>query len=1372
MKIKLLIIFLILFIHLYSVSSQDQVLGEVEISSTKFLIDASNIDTKINYLIDNTLSKPKLVITSLSGDAKDIDDIAKVSKDKTSIAFNDFTKDEVSLGSKISINGGIIHLFFGIIVVLSFGLKSKNNNNSHSSFNWLIVLVFGMVLFSNITSSLDLLKVSIQIDFKAPSTYKFDSLELSLGSGSSNIIGLVSNTLKVDACSNLKDHQVKMNQLSISSRLEVCSSKDISITSLQLASSNAQVNLNSTSNINLHFFNGYSGSIKVKSNQLNIDSGCNIKTVGTSSEGSCGTGGSNIVINSGSTTTISNVQITCPVESTWRPTTSSSESPISPLILTQQPKTDYLYDETNLTFMAQSLFSSTSLTDGPQGVSNSFTINLAPNAPNSNWLVGKTSTPSLKAFNQYEFSLSLKLGQALNKYNVISNMTLFFYNPNHITDPNASNQYFKYSPRDPIFSQLFTGDFSSSTDFKKISLIFTPTVDIGVSVMAVQVNRTTKNGSTATTVFIALETPTLLKKDSELVTIQKPPLELDPQDTSTCPYKDTDLVHWHDPSIWPNNLVPLPSSNIVLPEGKRALISPCSISQTDVYQKISIPKNSELVFTDSNITIHIHDILVLGKFTMGTKSCRYNSYINIIFHGSKTTEDTISQHYGSKGIAVEKGGFISIHGKQYHYTWTKLSATVWSDSVNWEVGQQVLITTSIFKDEVDNQNEVLTIAAIQGKTIQFTTPVKFYHYGGQEYQSEVALLSRRIVLNGDGDGSADNDSFGGHVLVVGEGQFAGIQLKKCGQTNLKARYPLHFHLAGIVKNSFISDCSVTNSYYRCYTIHGTSNLTLSNNVAFDARGHCYYLEDGVEVDNNLLFNLAAYVHPIGSPAQGRDQKGQNFKQSDELTQPADSAAGGFYITNASGGWAIYSFPNLPSPIGQFIDSPIIPQQYPIKEFKSNTAHSSGYFNPHTASIYVGGYLYYNRGDGLLYYSSGRYSRPTYINCSAVPGNEVSISISHWGERVEVNRYESHDTVRSASVFGEAWLNNAIINGRSGNIVAQGFDDEYTRQGFQFYDTNVKTILSNIVFRNYIHFPYAADPEEDNCVFIGMTHSDEFKPQFMSVIKNITIQGTATSQYIGHRIIDTGSSRHFNFLDSDGSVFSTPTKRTPKIIGSHESFWNFDNSCNFNSDWRVYVCDKDQYEISYIAPIIPGYIDTGLASAEVHVGNISLFGSGISDRRTMAVTKNPGITGIGKFGWYLYLPAGSPTYMKIWVGQVAFGQHIFFAMPYPSGTTFSVSCDFKGTKLYKNYTLGASAIDVRDSDGSKYYFDETHLFIKIVNFALDGSSDEYFERSGAKVYDTIKYYFIHITATNTITPPTKPINGFFTNLPDVLPSSTL
>ena len=54
-------------------------------------------------------------------------------------------------------------------------------------------------------------------------------------------------------------------------------------------------------------------------------------------------------------------------------------------------------------------------------------------------------------------------------------------------------------------------------------------------------------------------------------------------------------------------------------------------------------------------------------------------------------------------------------------------------------------------------------------------------------------------------------------------------------------------MMGTVSDSFFEDCAVQNSFFRAYTVHGTSSSRVSRNVAYDVSGSAYYLEDGNEV---------------------------------------------------------------------------------------------------------------------------------------------------------------------------------------------------------------------------------------------------------------------------------------------------------------------------------------------------------------------------------------------------------------------------------------------------------------------------------------------------------------------------------------------
>lgn len=138
-------------------------------------------------------------------------------------------------------------------------------------------------------------------------------------------------------------------------------------------------------------------------------------------------------------------------------------------------------------------------------------------------------------------------------------------------------------------------------------------------------------------------------------------------------------------------------------------------------------------------------------------------------------------------------GVLEMHGKQYHPTWSRLKANVdpgddrlyLQDNVNWEPGQRVLITTTFYSDDWWDQNEVLEIKAVDRNLIQFRSPIKNHHYAGIEYQAEVGLLSRRILLQGDE--SSENEKYGGHVLIMGEGRISGVATYRMGQMNKLGR---------------------------------------------------------------------------------------------------------------------------------------------------------------------------------------------------------------------------------------------------------------------------------------------------------------------------------------------------------------------------------------------------------------------------------------------------------------------------------------------------------------------------------------------------------------------------------------------------------
>lgn len=179
------------------------------------------------------------------------------------------------------------------------------------------------------------------------------------------------------------------------------------------------------------------------------------------------------------------------------------------------------------------------------------------------------------------------------------------------------------------------------------------------------------------------------------------------------------------------------------------------------------------------------------------------------------------------------------------------------DLVNWQPGQRIVVTTTELKDSRDwHRNEERTIVAVYRTTlgsavsaIEVDQPISFLHFGGKEYQAEVSLISRNIIVQGDPVNSEPTDTanavckdpsdgstypcedkyltgFGGHIFVysaAAQGRFSGVEMYRVGQTNVLARYPIHFHMMGDItsKNytaTYVQDSAVHDSYFRCYAV--------------------------------------------------------------------------------------------------------------------------------------------------------------------------------------------------------------------------------------------------------------------------------------------------------------------------------------------------------------------------------------------------------------------------------------------------------------------------------------------------------------------------------------------------------------------------
>ena len=436
--------------------------------------------------------------------------------------------------------------------------------------------------------------------------------------------------------------------------------------------------------------------------------------------------------------------------------------------------------------------------------------------------------------------------------------------------------------------------------------------------------------------------------------------------------------------------------------------------------------------------------------------------------------------------------------------------------------------------------------------------------------------------------------FGGHIMVHsgGVGYVEGVELYRMGQTNVLGRYPMHFHVLGNnCSDCYFKDSSVHRSFYRCISIHGTHNTTVTENVAYDVIGYCYYLEDGIEEDNTLSFNLAAHIHFIGSPAIGSGQSVGIVSETPDLTLPADITASGFYITNlhnniignsASGGWAGFAFPVLQTPVGPHRDDPIKPSERTTLSIDGNTAHSTAWWWSHAGAFYFGGSLYYQ--GTTLFYNAGRdHDFGRRDPCEEDAGSNDCIDawnritnskvflvanagLNSWSGRMEVVKYETHDVgLALEALVAGFWIDQMVAVCRTGELLklpAQRAD--YLRaDGFFWYDTGQEHIITDSTFRNCgyrsaYYDQYDTSPtrgcngnlfngcRDKSTVFGFLTHSDEFTPEVMQATKNIIMDDVGRRFLFTVTKVSTLSGVSQNWYDYDGTISGL---LEPTLIGS-------------------------------------------------------------------------------------------------------------------------------------------------------------------------------------------------------------------------------
>src|SRR5690242_14382194 len=463
--------------------------------------------------------------------------------------------------------------------------------------------------------------------------------------------------------------------------------------------------------------------------------------------------------------------------------------------------------------------------------------------------------------------------------------------------------------------------------------------------------------------FLSLLVPTFLVLGGYVVKAQQ-------KASSTASAK-----RWSDASTWPDKKVPGQDAVVTIDRDMNVVldVSPPPLHGLTINGKLSFANNKDLELTTEWIMVH-------GELEIGTEAKPHTRKATITLTDNVKDED-ISGVGGTtdrvdRGILL-MGGTLNLHGNTTN-TWTKLSSTANAgatsiqvlNAAGWRAGDEIVLASTDFDPR---QAERRNIAAIRGNTITLDKKLDYMHFGkitsDVDERGEVGLLTRNIRLQASAD--AEQSFYGGHVMAMaGSKMFVeGVEFQRMGQNLTLARYPIHWHLVGDAKGQYIKNAALHDTYNRCVTVHGTNYLHVENNVTYNTVGHCFFMEDGIEHDNEFVHNLAIQTKchtskpcvPTVLAAAGENPDYENRQAvrvsgqtSKDVLLPSDNTASSYWITNpdnvyrdnvAAGSDVTGFWMSLPEhPQGQFegteISKTIWPRRTPFREFKGNVAHSN------------------------------------------------------------------------------------------------------------------------------------------------------------------------------------------------------------------------------------------------------------------------------------------------------------------------------------------------------------------------------------------------------------------------------------------------
>lgn len=605
-------------------------------------------------------------------------------------------------------------------------------------------------------------------------------------------------------------------------------------------------------------------------------------------------------------------------------------------------------------------------------------------------------------------------------------------------------------------------------------------------------------------------------------------------------------ARWSDPATW-SGAVPREGDTVVVAAGRTVVLD------VDPPPLAKLVVDGRLIVDDRDVVLRAGGIDVHGTLSVGSASRPFAHRAEIVLDGAAP---------GGGNVGISNGGRLELYGMP-RLPWTRLAANAAAGSrdlllateAGWRPGDRLALAPSGFDA---HEAEEVTVAAVDGARLTLAAPLRFAHWGtvtdGVDERAEIGLLTHDVHVRGDAAAAARG--LGGQIVVMEGGRLRadGVEFSALGRRGVLGAYPIHFHLAGEGDGSVVSASSIHHSLNRCLTIHGTRDVRVVRNVAYDTIGHCYFLEDGVETGNLLDGNLGMLTR-AAAPGQAileSDLRPATFWIANPDNVVTRNAAAG---SEGSGFW--YNL--TPHPTGPSTTGAVWPRRASLRAFDGNVAHANemnGLFvdilrnppgvgeapnySPAAIARFTGLTAYKNR-------RRGAWLRGTNLELSGARIADNSIGVTFAG--------------------ADAVLRDSLVVGETENRTGppKPGDPRFPIRGFEFYDGRVG--VEHVRFVNFMpddrreasalstlqFSPFFTDPSN----YARELTFDNAQPVYLA-----PYPGTPRSEQNG-----ADGFRSNVFRDVDGSV--TGRAGTSVVVAS--PFFAGDG-CTLRAEWNAAVCD--------------------------------------------------------------------------------------------------------------------------------------------------------------------------------------------------------